>query len=97
MLRDRKYLDSLRGMRCIVTSRKGNDNETIDPAHIGTAGKGLKSPDSEALPIMHWIHAKMHERGEITILRAMLPDDVLRDALRAYARERYHRWLNSQL
>jgi hypothetical protein len=83
-------------MRCIVTSKKGSDYETIDPAHIGTAGKGLKSPDSEALPIIHSVHREMHQRGEMSTLRALLPDDVLRDALRSYARERYYKWRSSQ-
>ena len=97
MLRDRKYLDALREMRCILTEKKGHpDVETVDPAHIGTAGKGIKSPDSEALPIMHSFHQLMHEKGEMTVLRELLPDNILRDALRAYARERYYRWRNSQ-
>ena len=36
MIRDRKYLDSLRGERCIVTGRRGTNQESVVPAHIGT-------------------------------------------------------------
>ncbi len=92
MIRDRKYLDSLRHERCIVTGRRGTDQESVVPAHIGTAGKGLKAPDNEALPLHHAIHNAMHQSGEMTVLREHLPDDVLREALRALARERYAKW-----
>ena len=93
MVRDRAYLDWLRTQRCVVTGRRGHPAvETVDPAHMGTAGKGFKSSDDEALPILHGIHETMHRRGEMTVLREILPDDVLRDALRAYAREMYRRW-----
>ena len=92
-LRDRKYLDALRDMRCIVTSRKGHpDIETVDPAHIGTYGKGMKSSDAHALPVLHSVHLDMHSRGEITVLRELLPDSVFRDMLRAYAEARYLAW-----
>ena len=74
----------------MITGRKGHpDIETVDPAHIGTAGKGLKSSDDEALPIIHSQHLAMHTTGEISHLRQYLPDEILREALRAYAREMY--------
>lgn len=92
-IRDRKYLDAVRDMRCIVTGRRGNpDYETVDPAHIGTAGKGMKSSDDEVIPLIHSIHRLCHEKGEISTLRELLPDDVLREAMRAYARELYQQW-----
>jgi hypothetical protein len=94
MLRDRKYLDWLRTQRCILTGQYGTESEAVDPCHIGTAGKGLKSPDNEALPILHRYHQRMHDQGEMTILRLELPDAVLRAALRAYAREMYEEWKN---
>ena len=91
-LRDRKYLDWLRGEPCIVTGLRGNDHETVDPAHIGTRGKGIKSPDNEVLPLLHSIHQEAHNKGEMSVLREKLPDDVLRAALRALAREKYEEY-----
>jgi len=60
ILRDRKYLDSVRGMPCIVTGQLTSDCETVDPAHIGTAGKGFKSADNHVLPLIHSEHLKQH-------------------------------------
>jgi len=88
-LRDRRYLDSLRQQRCVITGHYGNDNLAVDPAHIGTAGRGMKSPDNEALPIRHDIHVRMHNEGEISVLREVAPDHLLRAAFRALAREMY--------
>lgn len=91
-LRDRAYLDFLRTQPCICTGSYGNDFLGVDPAHIGTAGKGIKSPDNEALPLRHDCHRLAHNMGEISFLRMHLPDDVLRAALRALAREKYREW-----
>ncbi|MEC9345529.1 MAG: hypothetical protein VYB54_04830 [Pseudomonadota bacterium] len=91
-LRDRKYLDHLRSEPCVFTGFRGTEYETVDPAHIGTGGKGIKGPDSEALPVLHSIHAEMHQRGEMTVVRERAPDWLLRAALRAYARELYEEW-----
>ena len=88
-VRDRKWLDHLRTERCIITGRHAQPNDAVDPCHVGTAGKGIKSGDDEALPILHSVHVQCHGDGEISTLRQCLPDDVLRAALRAYARERY--------
>lgn len=91
-LRDREYLDWLRTQPCIITGLLGNEHQAVDPAHIGTAGRGLKSPDNEALPLAHSLHTMAHNRGEMTMFRQLLPDDVLRAALRALAREKYREW-----
>jgi hypothetical protein len=91
-LRDRDYLDYLKTETCILSGVGATESLAIDPAHIGTAGKGLKSPDNEALPIRHDIHAAMHQRGEMTVFRKMAPDWLLRVAFRAYARELYEQW-----
>ena len=96
ILRDRKYLNWLREQRCIITGMAWVSSETVDPVHIGTAGKGIKSPDDQALPIRHSIHQEMHSKDEISTLRCVLPDDVLRAALRAYARELYQQWKAEQ-
>lgn len=88
--RDRKWLDRVRDMPCIITGRRSSDAETVDPMHIGTAGKGLKAPDNEVLPVLHSYHALAHSKGEMTVLREFIPDDVFRDMIRLYARE-FHR------
>ena len=91
-LRHRAYLDWLREQPCIITGFAGNENEAVDPAHIGQAGMGAKSSDDEALPVRHSIHQLMHDKGELKIYREQMPDWLLREALRAYAREFYRNW-----
>lgn len=91
-LRDRAYLDSLRQEPCIFTGIKPGDCEAVDPMHIGTAGKGLKSGDDEALPVAHWLHVQAHQDGEVSMIREYAPDWLLREAFRAYAREKYRKW-----
>ena len=96
IIRDRAYLSWLRTQPCLITGLRGTETEGVDPCHIGTAGKGIKSSDDEALPISHAIHQRMHSAGEITTLRRLLPDYVLRQALRAYARECYREWKDEE-
>ncbi|HYF56836.1 MAG TPA: hypothetical protein VEA41_21485 [Salinarimonas sp.] len=92
IIRDQDWLDHLKTERCILTGLYGNDYEGIDPAHIGTLGRGIKSSDDEVLPILHKFHALQPSMGEMTMWRTHLPDDVLRDALKALAREMYAKW-----
>lgn len=92
MIRDRKYLDALRFERCILTGAYGNENEAVEAAHIGTAGRGVKSPDNEALPMLHSLHVRCHQKGEVSTLRELAPDWLIREAFRAYARELYAAW-----
>lgn len=87
MLRDRKYLDSIHDERCLICGQT-----PCDPAHIGTAGKSIKSPDNESLPLCNRCHSAAHREGEISYLRGHLPTAVLREALRAYGRELYQTW-----
>jgi len=89
-IRDRKYLDWLRTRPCLVSGYSG---EGVDPAHIGTLGRGIKSGDDEALPLRHIYHMQGHNSGEMSMFRQCLPDDVLRACLRAYARERFMAYL----
>lgn len=91
-LRDRAYLDWLRTQPCILTGFHATEFEAVDPCHIGTAGKGMKSPDNEALPIRHSLHVEGHSSGEVTMLRTHAPDWLIRDAFRAYARDLYCNW-----
>ena len=88
---DRKYLNWLRTEPCIITGLRGTEAETVDPAHVGTYGKGMKS-DDEALPLLHRFHGDGHQSGEMSMWRERIPNWLLREALRAYARERYREW-----
>lgn len=91
---DPKYLDWLKTQRCVLTGHAATEYDAVDPAHIGTYGKGLKT-DDEALPLLHSLHARGHNGGEIKLFREHAPNWLIRDALRAYARERYREWLES--
>jgi hypothetical protein len=82
IFRDRAYLDWLRDQPCVITGLR-----PCDPAHIGTLGKSIKSPDNEVLPVYHDLHSKGHNSGEMSMWRKNLPNDSLRAALRAWARE----------
>ncbi len=89
MLRDKGYLLHLRDERCIITGRKGSDTESVVAAHIGTGGKGLKSPDSHTLPMLQSVHTRCHQYGEMTVLRQLIPDQLLRLMIQAYAEKQY--------
>jgi len=88
---DRKYLDFLRTERCVLTGQHGHDGDAVEPVHIGTRGRGLKT-DDEALPILHSLHARGHNSGEVSMLREHAPDDLIRAAFRALAREMYREY-----
>ena len=92
--RDKAYLLHLREQPCLFTGIRGSDNESVVAAHWGTQGKGIKSPDYWASPVSNHIHQMMHTQGEMTTLRKMLPDDMLREAMRALARQDYEEWKN---
>lgn len=91
-VRDRSYLDFLRGERCILTGLPAQHGNPVVPAHVGTLGKGIKSGDDEALPFLSSLHMEGHQHGEVSMLRKHAPDDVIRAAFRALARERYRAW-----
>lgn len=91
-IRDRDYLDALRDMPCIVTGHKATDWLAIDPSHIGTKGRGVKSDDCHALPLRHDLHGLLHSKGEASFWREHLPDDVLLLCLKAYAKQNYEEW-----
>lgn len=90
ILRDKDWLDHLKTEPCTFTGLRANASESVVPAHIGTAGKGIKSPDNEVLPATDSMHKEMH-RGEISVFRHA-PNYVLRMAFRALAREMYAKW-----
>lgn len=94
-VKDQPYLDFLKTEPCLFTGFRGHEYEGVDPAHIGTYGKGAKT-DDEAIPLRHSIHQECHQQGEMTTLKELIPDWLLRDALRAYARQLYRDWRGRQ-
>lgn len=92
IVRDQAWLDHLETERCLITGEFGTEYEGVDPAHIGTLGKGIKRSDDEVLPILHRFHSRGHNAGEVSMFRRELPDVILREALRAYARHLYEEW-----
>ena len=75
--------------RCIITGRHGSEFDGIDPAHLGSLGRGIKRPDDEILPVLHSLHVSGHNGGEWSQWRDLMPDWLIREALRAYARQYY--------
>ena len=94
VVRDRKYLDSQHDDACLISGEYGNENESVVPAHLGSF-RGMKRGDDESLPIKQRFHAEGHQKGEWSMWRKWMPDWLIREALRAYARERYRNWLAS--
>lgn len=92
-VRDREYLDWLRGQPCILTGWSATEENAVDPIHIGTLGKGIKSSDDEALPVRHEFHVRGHNEGEVSMFRKHAPDRLIRESLRAYARLLYLEYL----
>lgn len=95
-IRDQGWLDHIKTERCLFTGVRGTQYEGIDPFHIGTRGRGLKSSDDEVLPIRHSYHQLSHSSGEVSFLRKHAPDDVIRMAFRALARELYTEYLRER-
>lgn len=91
ILRDKAWLEHLKTEPCIFTGLRANHGESVVPAHIGTAGKGIKSPDNEVLPATDSMHKAMHQKGEIAVFRHA-PGYVLRMAFKALAHEMYAEW-----
>lgn len=92
IVRDPKYIRYLKSQPCLLTGARGGDGDPIDPMHIGTAGKAIKVSDTEALPVRHSLHTHAHQHGEVSMFRKFAPDWLIREALRAYAREMYLNW-----
>lgn len=95
-LRDPQYLLFLRTQPCLISGVYAYDGESVVACHVGTRGRGIKSGDDETLPLLDRWHRLGHQHGEISMFREHLPDDVLRAALRAYARELYREYKESR-
>lgn len=93
MFRDRKYLDWLQTQHCVITWSRTSEYETVDPAHIGTAGRGLKSHDFECLPLIHHKHLAQSQ-GEMSQWALDLSNNhmALKEALNAWGMVHYLRY-----
>lgn len=61
---DKAYLQFIREQICAVY---GNDCEGVtEPAHIGTTGRGLKSPGYYTIPLCSKHHREQHSVGVLT-------------------------------
>lgn len=98
VFRDKTYLDLIRSqkLRCAVSGRPSTPDDKIVPAHIGIAGKGIKSPDNECLPLKDSLHRRQHSQ-QVTMSAHEFWIEVLSndprlclDMVKAYARE-FHR------
>jgi hypothetical protein len=88
-VRDAKWMIALRDYPSVLTGLRG---PTVVGMHLGSLGTGIKRCDSQALPGEQHYHKLGHDKGEITMLREHVLDDVLRDALRLYAENMYRLW-----
>lgn len=96
IIRDKKYTTWLRTQRCVATGQYSNEYDAVEAAHIGTAGKGIKSSDDECLPMIHSEHMESH-RGDASYWLRIFETDphLMRLCLRAYARELYKEYLQN--
>ena len=87
VLRDRRYLDWLRTQRCLICGVTPSD-----PAHIGTSGTGIKSPDNHVIPLCHRHHAESHSVGIGMLMRMEAPALIMSLALKALAEKMHAEW-----
>jgi hypothetical protein len=90
--RDQKYMDYLKTQPCIFTGAQPSEYMGTDPAHMGTAGTGIKGHDYWCLPVSHKLHQEMGQTGEMSVVRKHIPNDVLLSALRALAKQHFDEW-----
>lgn len=83
--KDPGYLLSLRGERCIITGFIADDRCSVVAHHVGHD----KRRDDHAIPVSAVAHKRLHDTGEASFYRRLLPDRVLIDAMRALAEKMY--------
>ena len=90
-IHDRKYLDSLHDLPCLVTGRYGNPHtETCDAAHLRwltNCGTGMKPSDWFAIPLLHSEHVKQGDGEQKYWLDAvnnnpLILNEFMKDALK---------------
>ena len=70
--RNQKWLDKLKERPCFLTHTPTNEYETVDPAHLGTGGKGMKDHDFHVMPLIHRLHHIQHTKGWSIMLEPFL-------------------------
>ena len=58
--RSKRYLAYIRQQSCLAC---GNPRTVPHHEGLGKAGKGIKAPDSHALPLCHMCHMRRHQHG----------------------------------
>lgn len=91
-LRDPKFLEHQRTQPCLVCGQSAHDGLSVVAAHIGTAGRGVKSSDAETIPLCTICHDECHQHGEMTTLSKRIELGTQREFLRAWAREQHKEW-----
>lgn len=77
-IRDRGYLEWLRGFRCLVCDRRMTDAHHVRKGTDG--GMGRKPSDCWCVPLCHEHHMELHAKGEVTFVKRHGP--CLRSAAR---------------
>jgi hypothetical protein len=65
IIRDRKWLDHIRTLPCVVTG-----DSAVEPAHLrllGGGGIGMKPSDSRVLPLRWDLHRRQSTEGEMPV------------------------------
>jgi hypothetical protein len=88
-VRDARWMIALRDYPSVLTGVRG---PTVVGMHLGSLGTGIKRSDAQVLPGEQHYHKLGHDKGEITMLRENILNDVLMDALRLYAQKMYREW-----
>jgi hypothetical protein len=96
LVRDRKWLDSLRNGPCIVTLQTGS-SPSCEPAHLrllGSGGTGSKPSDARALPLHYELHKLEQRLGPRAFWAQMIKDypDLLWRLLIEVAELRYDKY-----
>jgi hypothetical protein len=61
-VRDKAYIEWIKGLRCCITACPNPDPHHVNPA--GGGGMGTKCSDRRAVPLAHWIHQEIHQIGQ---------------------------------
>ena len=68
----KKWNKEIRKRQCFLTHTYTHENETVDPAHIGTGGWGAKDHNYHLCPLIHRLHKQQHDHGWSVMLQPFL-------------------------
>ena len=96
--RSQKYMDFLKTQPCMVSGYEASEmgGQAIDPAHLGTRGRGLKEHDFYCIPLKHDLHTAMD--GNIQAFWMDVPGLLASaprhsDLARSHALVQYLKWV----